>query len=171
VAEEAVALLRPLAKEQNITIAAEVEPVTVAGDRTALAQILGNLLENAIRYNKPQGEVRVGVKEKDGAAEVRVTDTGIGIPAADLPHVFDRFYRVDKARTRVSGGTGLGLAIVQTLVEAHGGTVAVESTPDVGTTVRVRLPLSPAEPEATPAGGQDSTPSPQEAASGSPAGR
>jgi signal transduction histidine kinase len=84
------------------------------------------------------------VTEKGGAAEVRVRDTGIGIPAEDLPHVFDRFYRVDKARTRVSGGTGLGLAIVQTLVEAHGGTVAVESTPDVGTTVRVRLPLAPA---------------------------
>jgi signal transduction histidine kinase len=151
VADEAVALLKPLAKEQGIAIGAKCEPLTVTGDRTALAQVVGNLLENAIRYNKPEGEVRVRVKEKDGAAEIKVTDTGIGIPAADLPRVFDRFYRVDKARTRASGGSGLGLAIVQTFVEAHGGTVAVESTPDVGTTVRVRLPLlsqpdKPAEP-------------------------
>ncbi len=141
VVEESVAMLQPLARETGVTLGSEVESQTVLGDRTALAQVVGNLIENAIRYNKTRGDVRVRLKEKDGAAEIQVSDTGIGIPADDLPHIFDRFYRVDKARTRASGGTGLGLAIVRTLVEAHGGTVAVESTPDIGTVVRVRIPL------------------------------
>jgi heavy metal sensor kinase len=145
VIEESVTLFQPLAKESGVTLDWQAAPLVVPGDRPAVAQVVGNLVENAIRYNRPGGAVRVRLEERDGAAELTVVDTGIGIPAVDLPHVFDRFYRVDKARSRASGGTGLGLAIVRTLVDAHGGTVTVESTPDVGTTVWVRLSLQPGE--------------------------
>jgi signal transduction histidine kinase len=141
VVEESVALLQPLAEESGVTLDSRTTPLIVPGDRASLAQVVGNLVENAIRYNRPGGDVRVRLEGRDGSAELTVADSGIGIPAVDLPHVFDRFYRVDKARTRAAGGTGLGLAIVKTLVDAHGGTVTLESTPGVGTTVRVRMPL------------------------------
>jgi signal transduction histidine kinase len=102
--------------------------------------VVTNLLGNAITYNRPGGSIEVTLSEEDGAAVLRVADTGIGIAAENLPHLFERFYRVDPARSRAAGGSGLGLAICKSIVEGHGGTIDVESTAGVGTTVTVRLP-------------------------------
>ena len=115
----------------------------VSGDAAALEQVAFNLLDNALSYTPQGGEVALKLREKDGdegAAVLQVSDSGIGIPADDLPRVFERFYRVDKARSRSEGGTGLGLAIVKHIVENHGGHVEVESQEGRGTTFRVELP-------------------------------
>jgi signal transduction histidine kinase len=100
-----------------------------------------NLLDNAIRYTQPGGEIRLWLERRDGAAVVRVKDTGIGIPAADLGRVFERFYRVDAARDKQTGGTGLGLAIVRHVAESHGGQVGVSSTLGAGSTFTASIPL------------------------------
>jgi signal transduction histidine kinase len=102
-----------------------------------LRQVFFNLLDNALKYTPAGGSVEVRVER---GAQVTVRDTGIGIPAEHLPHVFDRFYRVDKARTRAEGGTGLGLSIARSIVAAHGGRIELNSAPGEGTTVRVVLP-------------------------------
>ncbi len=141
VANESVELLRPLADEKQITLRSETLPMTVVGDRDRLGQVVTNLLANAIRYNQEGGRVDVRVERVNGHAIVSVFDNGIGIPAEELPHIFERFYRVDKARTRAEGGTGLGLAICQSVVEAHGGQITARSEPQHGTTLEVRLPL------------------------------
>ena len=114
-----------------------------SGDSLALEQILGNLVANAIRHT-PRGE-SVFIEAEPGAREVvfHVRDTGEGIPPAHLPLLFDRFYRVDKARSRAAGGAGLGLSIVKTLVAAHGGTVTVASTLGNGSTFTCRFPMRP----------------------------
>lgn len=143
VAHESVELLRPLANERQITLNSEMLPMPVVGDRDRLGQVVTNLLANAIRYNQEGGRVDVRVERINGHAVFSVTDNGIGIPAEELPHIFDRFYRVDKARTRAEGGSGLGLAICQSVVEAHGGQITARSEPQQGTTLEVRLPLSP----------------------------
>ena len=143
VAHESFELLRPLADERQITLNSEVSPVPVVGDRDRLGQVVTNLLANAIRYNQVGGRVDVRVERVNGHAILSVSDNGIGIPAEQLPHIFERFYRVDKARTRAEGGSGLGLAICQSVVEAHGGQITARSTPQQGTTLEVRLPLSP----------------------------
>ena len=141
VANESVELLRPLADEKQITLRSEVSPLPVVGDRDRLGQVVTNLLANAIRYNQEGGRVDVRVERVNGHAIVSVSDNGIGIPAEELPHIFERFYRVDKARTRAEGGTGLGLAICQSVVESHGGQITARSEPQHGTTLEVRLPL------------------------------
>lgn len=143
VANESVELLRPLADERHITLRSEVSPMLVLGDRDRLGQVVTNLLANAIRYNQDGGQVDVRVERVNGHAMVSVSDNGIGIPAEELPHIFDRFYRVDKARSRAEGGSGLGLAICQSVVEAHGGQITARSEPQHGTTLEVRLPLLP----------------------------
>lgn len=143
VANESVDLLRPLANERQITINSTMNPVSLVGDRNRLGQVFTNLLANAIRYNQEGGQVDVRVERVNGHAVVSVSDNGIGIPEADLPHIFERFYRVDKARARSEGGTGLGLAICQSVVEAHGGQMLARSQPAHGTTLEVRLPLQP----------------------------
>lgn len=143
VANESVELLRPLADERKITLRSEVLPMSVVGDRDRLGQVVTNLLANAIRYNQEGGHVEVRVERVNGHAIVSVSDNGIGIPTEELPHIFERFYQVDKARTRVEGGTGLGLAICQSVVEAHGGQITARSEPEHGTTLEVRLPLPP----------------------------
>ena len=140
-ARECIDLVRPLAAERQITIAADLQPTINRGDRQRLSQVITNLLTNAIRYNREGGQVQVTVASENGAAVISVADTGIGIPADELPHIFDRFYRVDKARSRAEGSSGLGLSISRTIVLAHGGTIAARSTPDVGTTMEVRLPF------------------------------
>ncbi|MEM9353146.1 MAG: ATP-binding protein, partial [Planctomycetota bacterium] len=104
-------------------------------------QILGNLVDNAIKYTPSGGEVRVGCLQVENEAVIEVRDTGIGIPLEHHDRLFERFYRVDKARSRELGGTGLGLAIVKHLSQAMGGGVAVESRPNQGSTFRVRVPL------------------------------
>ncbi|HLE44132.1 MAG TPA: ATP-binding protein, partial [Methylomirabilota bacterium] len=115
----------------------------VSADRDRLVQILINLVDNAVKYTPEGGRVTVSARPGgDGRLEVAVADTGVGIPPTDLPRITERFYRVDKARSRELGGTGLGLAIVKHLVLAHGGALGIESTPGRGTTVRVTLPAA-----------------------------
>ena len=113
----------------------------VSGDVAALEQVAFNLLDNALSYTPRGGQVTLQLRERGDAAILEVRDSGIGIPAADLPRIFERFYRVDKARSRSEGGTGLGLAIVKHIVENHGGHVEVESEEGQGTTFRVELPM------------------------------
>lgn len=140
-ARECVELIRPLADERGIIIRCELAALKCEGDSERLAQVITNLLGNAVQYNKDYGEVRVAAEYHDGTALLKITDTGHGIPAEDLPRVFERFFRADKARTGSSGHSGLGLAISKAIVEAHGGTIEVSSQPEVGTTFTVRLPL------------------------------
>jgi signal transduction histidine kinase len=119
-----------------------LEAMKVRGDRTKLRQLFLNVLDNALRYTPSGGSVTGSLERNEGKAVVSITDTGIGIPEEHLPFVFDRFYRVDKARTNAEGGTGLGLAIAQSIAKMHGGEIGVESQAGAGTTVRVTLPLS-----------------------------
>ena len=125
----------------------DVDQATILGDEDRLKQLLLNLVDNGIKYTPPGGVVRLSLAKDNGWAQLTVSDTGVGIPAEDLPHIFDRFYRVDKARSRAQGGSGLGLAIAKWIVQAHGGGIGVESTPGQGTTFRISLPLyQPAGP-------------------------
>ncbi|MEE8353057.1 MAG: ATP-binding protein, partial [Dehalococcoidales bacterium] len=117
------------------------EEVFVKGNQLRLRQLLANLVDNAIRYTSEEDTVTLSVYRHRDRAYLEVSDTGIGIDAAHLPHVLDRFYRADKARSRLSGGTGLGLAIVKRIAEQHGGSVTVTSQPGSGTRVTVSLPL------------------------------
>jgi heavy metal sensor kinase len=138
VTRECTELVRPLAEERGITLVLETQPAGCAGDSERLAQVVTNLLTNAIQYNRPNGEVRVATRLEDQTALLTVRDTGAGIPAEDLPRVFERFYRSDKSRT--TGGNGLGLSICQAIITAHGGSIEVASEPGAGTTFTVRLP-------------------------------
>jgi two-component system phosphate regulon sensor histidine kinase PhoR len=138
---EAVELVAAHAAARPVEIA--VEPgaaVTVEGDADGLLRLVSNLLENAIKYNRPGGRVTVRLARRGDQAELEVADTGIGIPAAHLARIFERFYRVDKGRAREEGGTGLGLAIVKHVAQAHRGRVEVDSEPGAGSTFRVLLP-------------------------------
>ena len=130
------------ARDGGVTVTAEVpDGLSVHADHDRLAQILINLVDNAVKYTPAGGAVTVRVRKLDGdRVEIAVSDTGVGIPHADLPRITERFYRVDKARSRELGGTGLGLAIVKHLVLAHGGELAIDSEEARGTTVRVTLP-------------------------------
>ncbi len=119
--------------------------VLAAGDREALLLIIGNLLDNAVKYTPSGGSVRVSCREEGGFAVLEVTDTGIGIAPADLPRVFDRFYRTDRARSRESGGSGLGLSLVKELAGLLGGKVLVSSIPGEGSTFSVYIPSAPIE--------------------------
>jgi len=131
--------IRPLAHQRGIQIHCDLAPVRICGDTDRLGQVITNLLTNAIHYNKPKGEIRVGTRGENGAAIVTVADTGQGIAPEDLPHIFERFYRADKSRSRAAGRSGLGLAISKAIVDAHGGTIEVTSQPGAGTTFTVRL--------------------------------
>ncbi|SNY47430.1 sensor histidine kinase [Paractinoplanes atraurantiacus] len=131
------------AAEAGVTLTLEPSPpVWVEADQDRLRQVLGNLLSNAIRYTDKDGQVVVRVHEERGEAILTVRDTGVGIAAGDLPHVFERFWRADKARQRATGGTGLGLTIAQRIVTDHQGSIEVTSQPHLGTTFTVRLPTS-----------------------------
>jgi signal transduction histidine kinase len=137
---EVAARLAPLAAERDVAVViAEGPPAAVRADRLALEQILRNLLENALRHTPGGGTVSISVRPEASEVALTVADTGDGIAPEHLPRLFDRFYRADRSRTRRTGGAGLGLAIVKTLVEAHGGTVGVESTVGRGTRFTVRL--------------------------------
>lgn len=133
-------LVQPLARERGIQVHRELAPVTVCGDADRLAQVIVNLLNNAIFYNRERGEIRVSTRLEHKQAVLTVTDTGTGIASEDLPHVFERFYRADKSRGRAEGRSGLGLAISKAIVDAHGGSIEVTSQPGAGSTFIVRLP-------------------------------
>lgn len=128
-------------QNREILLRAETTPVHTTADPVRLRQALGNLVANAVRYTPPGGEVVVKLFEEADKAILEVQDTGTGIAPEDLPHVFDRFWRADKSRSRRTGGSGLGLAITRHLVEAHGGTVSVTSIVNEGSTFRISLPL------------------------------
>jgi len=146
--DRTVGLLRPLIEQKQhrvvVKIPAELPPIR--GDEERLGQVFSNLLDNAIKYTPEQGTITISAElapiEPPTTIDISVADTGIGIPLQDLPRIFERFYRVDKARSRELGGTGLGLSIVKHLVEGHDGTVTVESLPGRGTKFRVRLPMA-----------------------------
>ncbi|HTP36457.1 MAG TPA: ATP-binding protein [Candidatus Acidoferrales bacterium] len=144
---DALEVVRPIAEKTDLRLRAEPAPdnAVVWCDNEAVSQVMSNLLDNAIKYTPSGGEITVGAHEANGMIEFFVRDTGIGIPGEDLPRLFERFYRVDKARSRELGGTGLGLSIVKHLVAAHGGTTRVESTVGRGSTFYFTLPVQPAE--------------------------
>ncbi|MGH7973696.1 MAG: sensor histidine kinase, partial [Limisphaerales bacterium] len=142
VARESVELVRPLAAERGLEIRCELTPAECLGDPERIAQVAVNLLTNAIRFNRERGEVRVSTSAENGSAILSVADTGSGIPNEDLPHIFERFYRVDKSRSRIQGRTGLGLAITKAIVDAHSGTIEVSSQTGAGSTFKVRLPAT-----------------------------
>jgi signal transduction histidine kinase len=120
---------------------AAVDQVTVLGDPDRLKQLFLNLVENAVKYTPPPGSVSLSLSKKGDWAFFQVTDTGVGIPSENLPHIFDRFYRVDKSRARAQGGSGLGLSIAKWIAQAHGGTIRVSSEVGEGTTFTVTLPV------------------------------
>ena len=132
--------LGPLFATKGVVFATELEPVAVRGDADRLGQVVSNLLSNALRYTAPGGRVDLRVRREDGWAVLEVADTGVGIAPEDLKHVFTRFWRGEKSRSRATGGSGIGLAIVHELVRAHDGRIDVESRPGTGSTFRVSLP-------------------------------
>lgn len=140
-AQHTLRMLEPLAAQQQVTLVCDApEPVMILATEDDLYQIVFNLTENAIKYNVPGGTVAIRISGGQNAV-LTVTDTGIGIPDADLPHIFSRFYRVDKARSREAGGSGLGLSIVQDAVLMHGGTITVSHGAPCGTVFTVTFPL------------------------------
>jgi len=140
---EEVERIRAAAEEAGLTLALEAEPAPpVRGSARDLALMARNLLDNAVAYTRPGGRVDVAVRAEGGEVVLTVADTGIGIPSRDLDRIFERFYRVDRARSRETGGTGLGLSIVRHVVENHRGTVRVRSELGRGSTFEVRLPAA-----------------------------
>ena len=128
-------------KQLNMIVDVPPDLLPVRVDRTRLQEAVYNLLDNAVKYSREHGEIRLSVRQRDGEIELSVSDEGIGIAKEDLPRIFERFYRADKARSpdKVSG-TGLGLAIVKHIAQLHGGRVEAESELEKGTTIRVALP-------------------------------
>lgn len=142
VASPIVASFEPQAANKGVELElCPMRPVCVEADPDRLAQVFVNLIDNALRHTGEGGRIKVEIDARDSDAIVRIRDTGEGIPYRDLPHIFDRFYVVDRSRTRESGGAGLGLAIVKGIVEAHGGSVSAESMLGRGTTFTIRLPI------------------------------
>jgi len=140
VVREVVESLQPLAEEKGLSLTAELAPARCEGNAGQLGQVVNNLVSNAIYYNRPGGSVSIKVTSEADAAVLSVSDTGQGIAPEDLPHIFERFYRADKARSNAPGRTGLGLAITKAMVETHGGTIQVTSELGLGSTFAVRLP-------------------------------
>ena len=140
--EEVVAEASARAAAADVKLELETTPddIRTLGDAFRLKQAIINLVDNAIKYNQAGGSVRVTTYTDESRLVIRVRDSGIGIPHGDQQRIFDRFYRVDKSRSRDQGGSGLGLAIVKKIVEDHGGTITVDSTPDEGSTFRIELP-------------------------------
>ncbi len=143
VVSECVRAAQVLATQRGLRLHLDgaTSEVNFTGDDELLKRMLLNLLDNAVKYTAPGGEVSVVLSTQNGSARIIVTDSGIGIPSVDQPRIFDRFYRVDKARSRALGGAGLGLSIAKWIVEAHGGTIAVQSMPTQGSEFIVELPL------------------------------
>ena len=129
-------------KQLSVTVEAADADLSAFTDPDRLKQILVNLVDNAVKYTPDGGKILIKACREGNVVQFTVKDSGIGIPAEDLPRIFERFYRIDKARARSVGGTGLGLAIVKQLVDGLGGTIEVESKPDAGTTFVFSLPAA-----------------------------
>jgi len=141
VVDEAIQAVRPSAAAKSIAVTAELDDLPeINGDRARLAQVLDNFLSNAVKFTPGEGTVTVTTVKRLGEIEVRVCDTGMGIPADELPRLFQRFFRTERATTAAIPGTGLGLAIAKAIVAGHGGRIRVDSTEGVGTTFRIILP-------------------------------
>ena len=142
--ESAMRTVEPAAAERGVhLITGAIGDIEVIGYRMRLEQALVNLIDNGVKFNRPEGEVRVEAERtNNGCTRIVVSDTGIGIPSSDLPRVFERFYRVDRARSREMGGTGLGLSIVKHAIEQMKGTVAVESELGQGSRFIIVLPAN-----------------------------
>ena len=140
VAKEVRALLQDAAKRKHIILLLKGEDVKITGVYRLIMEILYNLCDNAIKYNRGGGTVNMEIREEEGRAVITVKDTGIGIPPGDQSHVFERFYRIDKSRSKQSGGTGLGLSIVKHAVQYHNGEIRLISEPGKGTEITVFLP-------------------------------
>ena len=139
-AQQTVRIMRPFAEKKDIVIDEQLpKSAEIYADEQKIRQIILILVDNAVKYTPEHGRISVAIREERGGVQLSVADTGIGIAPADQERIFDRFYRVDKARSRRMGGNGLGLAIAREIVEAHGGTITVESTPGKGTTFRVHF--------------------------------
>jgi two-component system phosphate regulon sensor histidine kinase PhoR len=132
---------RPGASDHELAVIADPAVGIIQADAIKLTQVFGNLLDNALKYTPKGSRIELVARALEtGEIELAVHDNGPGIPAADLPHIFERFYRVDKGRSRETGGTGLGLSIVKHIVQLHGGRVWAESEVGKGTTILMRLP-------------------------------
>jgi len=133
---------RVQAEHENIAIAVDIPPQLpeIEVDVERMVQVLGNLMSNALRYTPPGGQITLSARQSDNQVQISITDTGVGIAAEDLPYVFERSFRGDKARTHPAGETGLGLSIAKSLVQVQGGTISVESEPGKGTTFTIRFP-------------------------------
>ncbi|AQU78979.1 MULTISPECIES: two-component system histidine kinase PnpS [Planococcus] len=142
VIKRAIEMIQPKINEKSIQLQLEVQPVIVLGDPNRLIQVMMNLLINAVTYSSNYTEITIRLFTKEDQAVIQVADQGIGIESSEISRLFERFYRVDRARSRNSGGTGLGLSIVKHLIEAHHGQVEVDSTVGVGTTFTICLPLA-----------------------------
>ena len=145
-AQEAAASLEPQTAVKAVSLSVHGEPVEIPGVRALLHEMIYNLCDNAIKYNVEGGTVEVNVARAGQTAVLTVRDTGIGIPPEYQERVFERFFRVDKSRSKQSGGTGLGLAIVKHAVQVHGGRIHMESIPEEGTTMTVTLPMARPDP-------------------------
>ena len=141
VVSDTVSEAATLAADKGLTIAAELPetPAYVALEEASFCRMLLILLDNGIKYTSPGGSIAVRMVERANDVEIAVADSGIGIPAEQLPFIFDRFWRADQVRSREAGGTGLGLAIAREIAQAHGAELTVESSPDQGSTFTVRL--------------------------------
>jgi two-component system phosphate regulon sensor histidine kinase PhoR len=139
--DDQIASRKKALRERDIKITLDCADIAVHADRTRLSAALSNLIDNAIHYNKPGGEIGISAQTQNGTLDLAVADTGLGIPSEELPRIFERFYRVDKARARDSGGTGLGLAIVKHAIESQGGSIRVTSRLGSGSTFTIRLPV------------------------------
>jgi heavy metal sensor kinase len=138
--ENVASWLAPMAQARNVQLSVVGDPFSVSGDAEQLREALNNVIANAILYNKPGGSVTVSARHFGSIARIEVADTGIGIPADAVPRVFDRFFRVDKARSREMGGSGLGLSIARTIFAAHGGEITCTSEVAVGSMFVISLP-------------------------------
>ena len=140
--KETVRTLQPIAAKRGQTLTCECDSGVIGTvDRAKLNQVVYNLTENALKYTPDGGQIHVTLRRRGADAVWQIVDNGVGIPQEDIPHIFDRFYRVDKARSRETGGTGLGLSIVHQLVLMHGGEITVDSVHGEGSTFTVTIPL------------------------------
>ena len=138
---ESVSLLGAIASEKQISLVSDLHSVQIFGNPESLSRMIDNLITNAILYNKPGGKVFITLNRSDNKAVLEIKDTGVGISEEHLPFIFERFYRVDKARSRFSGGSGLGLAICKGVIEKHNRTITVQSVLGMGTTFQIQLPV------------------------------